>query len=249
MARGGGPRNVHERRADGAHAIVGRRRRESAADGIAVRAASRSTMALRHAKGDQAAVPASVRDDPAGRQRRTRAIRRRTVVFRRPNRGRADHNAVLSGKAAGRPQRPETIRRDDTGTSWPRRRTQDGQRGGMDQDCKPHAMKRTTSSAKASGTMPTASGCRMAACAGRSTGRFCRRSNRWRRDKWLYVAGTFDGRQCACMWMACCRPNWGAGHSTGERWVHARKADEQPGGRQVAVVTRVRRRGGHASLR
>ena len=82
-------------------------------------------------------------------------------------------------------------------------------------------------------------GCRMAGCAGRSTGRSCRRSSRWKKASGCMWSGRSTGGRCALYVDGELQASLGGGGGAATGWF-TRKADDLPGqGREVAVVSRV----------
>ena len=87
-------------------------------------------------------------------------------------------NGVLSGEVPRRRGGAQSFDGRTTGANWLRRKWHKPSAWRRGSGSRPRARRPTTFSAKANGTRPTAWACRMAACAGRSTGRSCRPNNR-----------------------------------------------------------------------
>ena len=193
-------------------------------------------VALRHATGDQSSVPASVRDD------------RRAVNVGREQFGGgrwyfdgqiADvviSSEVLSGKAAGRLQKPERfdgttwhelaapkIRKTVSVAAWIKIKTA---RDDANYIVSKGEWNRAYSLGLSNGRLRWA-----------INGMFLQTKQPLEKGKWLYVAGTFDGKTMCIYVDGVLQAELGR-TSTGDGGF-TRKADEQPGGREVAVVTRV----------
>ena len=229
-------RDVHEGQFDSPHAVMDGRESESTADAVAMR---------------RRAARASRSGNPRARRR---AAPRRVADSGRLNVGREQHGggrwyfhgeiadvvvtgAVLSGKPAGQPRKPEQF---DGKTTW--------------RELAAPKMDKSVSVAawiKIAGTSPEANyivskgDWNHAYSLGLSNGRlrwaingtFVQSKQPVARDKWVYVAGTFDGRQMCLYVDGELQASLGAG-GTATGWF-TRKADGLPGsGREVAVVSR-----------
>ena len=193
-------------------------------------------VALRHTSGDQSGVPASVHDDKRAVNVGREQFGGGRWYFDGQIADLVVASEVLSGKAVGRPQKAERF----DGTTW---RELAAPRLGKTVSVAAWIKIKTTRDdanyivSKGEWNRAYSLGLSNGRLRWAINGTFLQTKQPLEKGKWLYVAGTFDGKRMCVYVDGVLQAE--LGRTSTRDGGFTRKADERPGGREIAVVTRV----------